>query len=57
MLYSFPVSPSIMFGAPYRVGITRYGILLRVRNNKNKKKILMHWLSFGKPQKNENNNN
>lgn len=57
MLYSFPVSPSIMFGAPYRVAITRYGILLRVRNNKNKKKILMHWLSCGKPQKNKNNNN
>lgn len=38
MLYSFPVSPSIMFGAPYRVIITRYGILLCVRNNKNNKK-------------------
>lgn len=37
MLYSFPVSPSIVFGAPCRVFITRRGILHRVRNNKKKK--------------------
>lgn len=37
MLYSFPVSPSIVFGAPCRVFITRHGILHCVRNNKKKK--------------------
>ena len=62
MLYSFPVSPSIMFGAPCRVVITRHGILLCARNNKNKKnknkkKASVYRLSCGKPQKNENNNN
>lgn len=58
MLYSFPVSPSVLFGAPCRVVITRYGILHCVRKNKkNKKKASMHRLSYGKPQKNENNKN
>ena len=36
MLFSFPVSPSIVFGAPCRVFITWHGILLRVQNNKKK---------------------
>ena len=37
MLYSFPVSPSILFGVPCRVVITRHGILHRARNNENNK--------------------
>lgn len=37
MLYSFPVSPSILFGAPCRAVITRHGILHRARNNENNK--------------------
>lgn len=62
MLYSFPVSPSVLFGAPCRMVITRHGIFHCVRNNnnknkKNKKKASVYRLSCGNPQKNENNNN
>lgn len=57
MLYSFPVSPSVLFGAPCRVVITRHGILHCVRKyKKNKKKASVCRMNCGKPQKNENNN-
>lgn len=54
MLYSFPVSPSVLFGAPCRVVITRHGILHCVW--KNKKKASVYRLSCEKSQKNEDNN-
>ena len=59
MPYSFPVSPSVLFGAPCRVNLTRHGILHCVRNNKNNKndeKTAMYKLGYSKPQKNEDNN-
>lgn len=53
MPYSFPVSPSVLFGAPCRVNLTRHGILHCVQNNK---KTAMCKLSCSKPQKNEDDN-
>ena len=38
MLYSFPVSPSIVFVAPCRVKTTRHGNLHCARNNENNMK-------------------
>ena len=55
MPYSFPVSPSILFGAPCRVYFTRHGFFSE-KKNKNNKKTAMYKLSCSKPQKNENNN-
>lgn len=44
MPYSFPVSPSILFGVPCRVNLTRHGFFLE-KNNKNYKKTVMYKLS------------
>lgn len=55
MPYSFPVSPSVLFGAPCRVNLTRHGFLFE-KKNKNKKKTSVYWLGCGKPQRKENNN-
>lgn len=55
MPYSFPVSPSILFGAPCWVNFIRHGILSD-KDNKNNKKTAMYMLSCSKPQKNEDNN-
>lgn len=59
MLYSFPVSPSIVFGAPCRVESLGTAFLSekKNKNSKNNKKTVIYKLSCGKPQKNKNNNN
>lgn len=56
MPYSFPVSPSVLFGAPCRVGSPGTAFLFEKKNKNNKKKTSMYWLGCGKPQRKENNN-
>lgn len=60
MLYSFPVSPSIVFGAPCRVISSGTAFLCvnekKNKNSKNNKKTVIYKLCRGKPQKNEDNN-
>ena len=56
MLYSFPVSPSVLFGAPCWVVITRHGILFEKNNNKNNKKKIFIGRAGESANKNENNN-
>lgn len=45
MPYSFPVSPSVLFGAPCWVGSPGTAFLFEKKNKNNKKKTSMYWLA------------